>query len=287
MKAILDKEFTETDLEPTPGIDATIFSLGSGHDWVTDKDANKQPATGEDVYTIIHQSLINCCSALALTYGLEKIEQPIILQNIASQFDTIFNRFTSDRFQPKTLIGLNINQQKITTYYNLPLGQHSLQIYLDYFLKTKKTTITLDFFGGTEDEAYRWINVAILATRYRTSDFLKINIKKLHTHAVSIVISDIENDITMLSHFLSQLPALIKTTAQDVFPTIELFQNNPLTKEQIQNGLNILKTTGNLGVLSTIKFSIILVEKKEIEAFSIATTAAYIGYPVRSEHEIK
>ncbi|MBM3887150.1 hypothetical protein FJ364_04425, partial [Candidatus Dependentiae bacterium] len=74
--------FESKDLEPSQ-FAVAHFAMGAEHDFVKDSSSNTQkPATGEDAYTLIHQSLLNICSRLIAGGTVQDIKLPSLLQKI-------------------------------------------------------------------------------------------------------------------------------------------------------------------------------------------------------------
>jgi hypothetical protein len=155
IKRLVTKKFTQADLLPTPGVDVFNFSIGSGHDFVEDSNTNKQPQSGEDVFSIIHQSLINGIAACVVANNVGDLTRPEIL----SQAEGICKNISSNVYalgQEVKLVGLEARNDGITVIYNQPLGSHSCQMTLCYRHKTNDVVIKLQFAGGMPVESFRW-----------------------------------------------------------------------------------------------------------------------------------
>ncbi len=164
MTKIINKDaFTAEDLLPTPGLSVIIFAMGSGHDWVGDIEPKQEPTSGEDIFSVMHQSLLNCCGILTVTKG-QKIIKPDSVNAIEDSFLHATSEVNDFAGKPLVarLVGIDVFATKMAIYYNIPLNCHSCQVAFEYVQRTKKIELKAFFCGGTLDERYRWCNVANL-----------------------------------------------------------------------------------------------------------------------------
>jgi hypothetical protein len=164
--------FTKADLNPTQGISPAIFAMGAGHDWVGDWK-NPQLQSGEDVFSAMHQSLINFCTLLS--HNKERpFTTPLFLDRIETELRDQTAKVTIiiDTKQQKLkacLVGKKTTPFRLIKNYNIPLRSHSCQIELKYqHSRQPEVILTAQFAGGNALERYRWCNVAglVLAAQY-------------------------------------------------------------------------------------------------------------------------
>jgi hypothetical protein len=216
MDKLINQELSPRYLDPSSDFDASPFAMGAGHDWVTDKAFNQQPATGEDGYTLIHKSLINLCSRLMVTDVMKSIPLPSLLKSIEKVVTTAFSTAISERFLPAQLTGVMFDQAGIVRVYNIPLGCHSIQIDLKYNKKAKNVVVGVRFFGGLESEFYRWSNTAALfAYFYALNKFdgslIKIGINEL---SLEIIVKNDKESLAAFKDFFAMVPPLVKSNPE-------------------------------------------------------------------------
>jgi hypothetical protein len=137
---VLEKKvFTKKDLDATPGLNASAFTIGSGLNII---DYEPKPNTLEDIFTIIHQCLLVTLSALNANAGIAGIEKPTVVINAETMLKSI-----SINGRSFSLIGLDLKNDAMTLDYNLPLQNHSIQVSLRYDRKKKNAVLTTKFFG--------------------------------------------------------------------------------------------------------------------------------------------
>jgi hypothetical protein len=167
---------TETDLLPTSGVDVFNFSIGSVHQFTADTHENKQPASLEDVFSIIHQSLMNGIAACVVSNNVSDFKRPELLTKIEAIFKTQLDE-AGGRAPSPTLVGVEARNDGITVLYNQPLGAHGCQIALRYRHKTKDVVIELHFAGGVVSERHRWYSGALLTVLAGRKADLATNLK--------------------------------------------------------------------------------------------------------------
>lgn len=188
IETILKREFTEIDLLPTPEVETFNFSIGSGHDFVADSPYTIQPASAEDAFSIIHQSLIHGVGILATRSGLLDIRRPQLLSEIETIYK--YNNYKIAYIASRPMIaGIDVTTKGITILYNVPLGSHSCQIKLEYVHKTNSVQIELHFAGGVISENHRWYYGAALTVLTSASEqyrSLEPKLIKLSDHALVV-----------------------------------------------------------------------------------------------------
>jgi tetratricopeptide (TPR) repeat protein len=212
---LVDQEPLPEYLKPSEGLDAVPFAMGAGHDWVKDRNFNRQPKTGEDGYTITHTSLVNLCVLLMGTPEVESLEMPPLLASIEEIVTTAFKKEISERFLPARLIGTMFNKTGIVRAYNIPLGSHGIQVVLQYCKKTNNVRVEINCFGGLPDEFYRWANMAALFGVFYAGKAFDGRIVKLGVHAVSLEIVVVPESLENFRKYFIVIPHVIKTFATD------------------------------------------------------------------------
>ncbi len=185
IQRVLDKDFSSVDLLPTLGISTFIFAMGSGHDWA---EQPSQPQTGEDIFSMMHQSLLNICGLLSGNVGLA-IDRPTVLQNAEDALIRAGGEIRLPWLSHQAIAnftGSDVASDAMTIYYNIPLGSHSCLASLIYSNKTKLVTVAAHFCGGQDCERGRWCKIAINALLADNIDEMKTSLNELSNHLVSV-----------------------------------------------------------------------------------------------------
>lgn len=185
MRSIIDKDFIPGDLLPTPGVSTFIFAMGSGHNWMQTED---KPSTGEDIFSVMHQSLLNICSVLSSKVGLVLERSPVLKQvedALVLAGGKVKQKYFDDLFVVSNFTGVDADSHSMTVYYNIPLGAHSCLVSLTYSHKTKLVTVTAHFCGGFVGERYRWCDIGIEVLLASGTDQIKTSLNELSNHLVS------------------------------------------------------------------------------------------------------
>ncbi len=119
----------------------------------------------EDVFTVIHQSLLVVNSALTL-FCVGDFKRPNILSKVedivngfkAKEFkEKITNDFIKDAIKDSKIIGVIFSANNIKIHYNLPLKSHSCQLFITYHHKRKIVDLKVELYGHIPD---RWYEIA-------------------------------------------------------------------------------------------------------------------------------
>lgn len=178
--------FTKEDILPTRGVEVFNFSIGSGHDFFYDREKTLQPASGEDAFSIIHQSLLHCCGVLNFT----SIGVDFVRPELLAEVERVFSHpvvFSKTKKMTTQLVGCELEYDGMTLHYNMPLGQHSCQLTLNYAHKSRIVTSELHFCGGFAHERSRWCTGTLLAAMFgagfREEDGCEVSIPVLRDHS--------------------------------------------------------------------------------------------------------
>lgn len=190
LTTIISKEvFSDADLKPTQGVNIAVFAMGAGHDFITDKHENVFPKTGEDAFSIIHQSLLNVCGVLSSLNGGAQVVRPPLLAAVEAIFNPLGSSAAGGVHDQATLIGVEVSSGFMRLHYNKVLNSHSCQISLNYWAKKGLVDVTLHFCGGTVEEVSRWYNEALLGLFVNECqiDHLEVALEKLDYHEVMLI----------------------------------------------------------------------------------------------------
>lgn len=190
LTTIISKEvFSDADLKPTQGVNIAVFAMGAGHDFITDKHENVFPKTGEDAFSIIHQSLLNVCGVLSSLNGGAQVVRPSLLAAVEAIFNPLGSSAAGGVHDQATLIGVEVSSGFMRLHYNKVLNSHSCQISLNYSAKKGLVDVTLHFCGGTVEEVSRWYNEALLGLFVNECqiDHLEVALEKLDYHEVMLI----------------------------------------------------------------------------------------------------
>lgn len=144
------------DLKLTPGLDTSAFTIGSGMDLLGSAIVN--PFTFEDVFIIIHQSLLFILNVLGSDAGIKDITLPPLLKRVTAEFQ---EKIASQEGKKPNLISIALTKGLITLFYNLQLGDHSLQFDFCYEKKSNQIDLVAKFAG--DNMANRWDIIAHFA----------------------------------------------------------------------------------------------------------------------------
>lgn len=188
IKSLLNESFSEKDLEPTPGVDATVFAMGSGHDWV--QSETQQPVSAEDAYTIIHQSLLSCNARFMVACGT----QHVIISSLLKDYVDILQQGVqgTENYGGLKQVGLSVDDKKMALIYNFTLGSHGCRITLRQKVAKEVFTMEMNFFGGLSCEVYRWQNAAVIFLCYGCINNIPVRLNTLHTHALSATLDALQ-----------------------------------------------------------------------------------------------
>ena len=107
-------------LKLTPGFDASAFIIGSGMGIIGSHIV--KPETFEDVFTIVHQSLLVILNVLGSNAGIE-IQLPPFLQMVVTEFQEKIVILDGNKNKKPTLISIDLFKDSITLFYNMPLRE--------------------------------------------------------------------------------------------------------------------------------------------------------------------
>lgn len=141
--AIIDLTKTsQQQLVNSPNFNVTSAMLGSS----TDAHGTTTPKTLEDVFTVIHQSLINTMSHLLMQTDIAQVikENSLLIPN---RLKTVLAQIKKN--QSRKLAGVDFKQGKILCSYNYGLRSHSARVYVECDLK-HNIRVGMQVFGENE-----------------------------------------------------------------------------------------------------------------------------------------
>lgn len=240
---LVQKSFSEKDLEPTPGVDATVFAMGSGHDWVQDKDSNKQPASAEDAYTIIHQSLLSCNARFMVACGT----QHVIISSLLKDYVDILQQGVqgTENYGGLKQVGLSVDDKKMALIYNFTLGSHGCRITLRQKVAKEAFTMEMNFFGGFPTEAYRWRNAAVIFLCYGCLNNTPVRLHTLHTHALSATLDGLQ--IKDKDGFVKCFKVILEHVKTDALEYITYKEADNVSFLDVVKMIKILQSMGEYG----------------------------------------
>lgn len=196
-------QFTQADLDPTPGFNSATYTLGSAVN--LNAITGVQPKGLEDAFMVIHQSILVGLGALALEAGVGNIRRPELLEQAELSIKSFPDVPTmSERLKVPSLIAIDINPPQMSLLYNLPLMNHSAQFKLEFEKKAEKETVlgTIRLFGHGAD---RWFRTAVDAAFLDFANVLKA--KKIEPTSTGVEVVFIADDLEKckyLGYFFAQ-----------------------------------------------------------------------------------
>lgn len=216
---LLSKNFTKKDLEPTEGIDVTSFAVGGVRKWMLIHGLHDHPKSGEDAYTIIHQSLLHCNAALMVLC----VTDYLVIPEIFKEYVAILKQAIITGGYDFKQVGLFIDDNKVEIIYNLPLGYHGCRINIKKQARHKTLSIEFNFTGGLPFEAYRWKNAAVLFVLCGTLNSFVVEIRNLHLYGFHVTLKNPKIEVWAL---------LLK----DIFSAIQASADNVLNLKNVIKG---------------------------------------------------
>ena len=192
---ILKNNPSEDMIKPTANLNVKAFTIGAGAGF---GQIEPKPQTYEDIFSITHQSLLVIINLLGKEAGLDNIISPPIMMLIELALPKLTKTFGGSI----SLLGVELTKSKLTKFYNLPLGYHSMQMALSYDKITNHISIESKFFG----HGGRWVDIADLGWLLNELKLLKIEVVELLPESgvtINFIIdneADIEKFIDALSH---------------------------------------------------------------------------------------
>jgi Pyruvate phosphate dikinase, AMP/ATP-binding domain len=133
-----------------------------------------QPQTKEDIFTMVHQSLLFSLGALLKDEMKDKAELPPLMVQAGAFAEKIPNLPSTNYFKPPLtsdvisysrgakgkaqLTNYLFTQDQIKLFYNYPLRNHSAKLAIKFDNKTQSGTVEMNIFGG--GSAYRYDTMA-------------------------------------------------------------------------------------------------------------------------------
>ncbi len=226
IKNIVGKPSTDqNNLKATPNFDAAPFTLSSKiahqmRSWFV------QPTTYEDIFTVVHQSLIDIIAELNQSNDyITNINMPSLLTKLNDKILTL-----KARENTASRIGIYFSPESIELKYNLPVYLHSLQIKALYNKSSKSIDLYLHFYG--ENASLRWDCISLL-TRMVASKY-SAQIKNGIVNNTSCIIGLSVNNTTNLDQLI------------DFIERIVLYTINPKTYPITQYSNLVSTETNNL-----------------------------------------
>ncbi len=158
---VIEKIFGQLDDNPNQLLPSRDFFVNAA---LFGSDAHfydHLPETLEDVFTLIHQNLIQF-----VEWENQKFLSDIVWNSRLKEILEI------DEFKEKEISGVSINSKGVNIKYNFPLRNHSLQLEVKYDRMSDRVIFTYSFFG--EGEMERWNIIATWASLLDDLDYLKI-----------------------------------------------------------------------------------------------------------------
>lgn len=147
LKWRLDESSNESKtLRPSDGFNVSAAILGYATSF-----ARSLPTTKEDVFTLIHQSLIFSLQVLLAVEMKGKVAHPKVVEQVMKELETIPN---------VKLIGYKFPPGKMVVTYNYPLRNHSAMVEIHFDQATQKSFLHVRFLGQARQ---RWqANISVL-----------------------------------------------------------------------------------------------------------------------------
>jgi hypothetical protein len=202
VNGILQKTaFTNQDRFLTPGLSIYPFTLASPA-LITYPLWASKPTTGEDIFSVLHQSLLQIIEIVA-PYKVAHFALPDVLRKAHNEiFDTFFVNY---QHVTPTCISTICSANKIALTYNIPLRDHSAQCVIDFNRKTKKASLSMSFYGGNEESRWQDIFETTLLTYIVQGKPQKITSANISVHVVSFTFELTEaTDFPLLKQVLQQ-----------------------------------------------------------------------------------
>ncbi len=235
----INRPFTTADLRGTQGLSTPAYTIGSGT--LIQRDLFGKPTTGEDFFTIIHQSLLVVVSSIS-PYSLSEIAQPLLLKQCE---EIIFGKALTDGplpveyrrqrdqlFLPEAhMVGTRITDKGITVYYNMPLRNHSARFELIFDNKTQTVDLMAHFYGR---EDARWAHIVVDALHSEIAH-LVVQVKEctLKKSGVSFVFQIRDGSPAVLQELHKKIYQMALTTLS-IAPLPYSFEQNPLLAKQLE-----------------------------------------------------
>ncbi len=160
------KQSAKEILLPTPGVNVAGAALGSRANFNRSIQAE---VSLEDVFSIIHQSLLNMIAYLSSTTNISVVDTPkaiLVMQKILAQ--TIRPPRGVMGNTSFKLVGVSFEKKEVVYYYNLPLQNHSALGKLVYNMIDGTVVFTIEFVGQARQ---RWALMYFVAFVSRLSGF--------------------------------------------------------------------------------------------------------------------
>jgi hypothetical protein len=155
-----------------------------------------KPQTLEDIFQIIHQSLLVVLGKEGLKAGLSQIPRPLALKKLEDAITSMQRGLVTPNYvdnpqqsRPLTLLSVTISNDGLKLIYNQPLRNHSGQIVLSYNSADKKVNITIAYLGEARfrwKEIEKYLNLFALESRQFT---MHIEDMKLSRDAIEFDLS--------------------------------------------------------------------------------------------------
>lgn len=139
----------DIELLPSRGFNVSAAKLGSKAMW--SRSIGDSP-TLEDLFSLIHQNLLVILARTAILEEQDKLPANTLLKQVQNEVNNLKVKIEQGESSP-ALLGIDINNQSVTYYYNLPLRHHSSTFQIHYHFKDRSTTLNFQFMG---DARGRW-----------------------------------------------------------------------------------------------------------------------------------
>ncbi|MDP3889028.1 MAG: PEP/pyruvate-binding domain-containing protein, partial [bacterium] len=145
----------ESTLNPSPNFNVAAAALGSKAMWVRSIGSGRK--TLEDVFTLIHQNILVILGILIKNTGIQEISAPPLVEVLRELYSTA-DKVTKTK---ASLIGVKLDNSRLTYFYNKPLENHSSTLQIMYDIKSKTTILAVQFVGEART---RWDRIAIMGS---------------------------------------------------------------------------------------------------------------------------
>lgn len=165
-RALANASITAGQLKPSVGFNVSGAALASKANW---NRSVPNAMTLEDIFSLTHQNLLVTLGLMARQTDLENISVPETVQtlkNAAKDFKIITGMvdYTIPIYSRAGLVGIDLNKDTLTYYYNIPIALHSNTFQIIYDLKHNTTKLAVQFIGGDDwEHNNRWRKAAGLA----------------------------------------------------------------------------------------------------------------------------
>lgn len=240
---------SERHLKQTPGVSIEAWTIGSGNIGVI------KPQTLEDIFQIIHQSLLFALGQRSIKAGLSKIDKPLPLAKLEQLFSG-YNR--NSRREPPYLVSGNFQGDTVSFTYNQPLREHSVQIVVEYNRHTEKINFTLKYFGV--DELGRWQAIEKFAHALSQQverlfpGILRVNNISRTKYWITVELEADQNGVVLLNLFLDKSNSITfyMVIPPELIVSIPVFSDDYIDKLLVSSGAKPLIEAARVKRLSAL-----------------------------------